>query len=295
MNKQSYPHKKVRVISSHSGKPKKLAIVIPIYRNPTSLEKLSVEVLVSAAPDIPCIIVVPEGLDLDQGAFCGLQFEIATFENHNFLSVKTYAELLTSRSFYERFIGYDYILIYQLDCLLFNKNFERFIEKFDYCAPPIEAALNGGWPKTDTVGCGGFSLRCTSASLETLDYLKDLNDHKEIKAEIAKFGSEDVFWGQTAPQINPLFRVPDVIKALNFGMNGAPTYLKRLHSSAEIVGCHAWHTPGSVWFYRKWLPLRGFTKFKWIVRALLLTTLVGFKNVVRRVGRFLPWGVWHRS
>jgi hypothetical protein len=49
----------------------------------------------------------------------------------------TYSQLLMSKEFYELFIEYDYIIIYQLDCFVFKDSLENWLYTgFDYIGAP---------------------------------------------------------------------------------------------------------------------------------------------------------------
>ena len=61
-----------------------------------------------------------------------------------FISKESYSRLLVSKSFYEAFSEYEYILIYQPDCLVFSDQLLEWCKKGnDYIGAP--------WYKTETM------------------------------------------------------------------------------------------------------------------------------------------------
>ena len=65
------------------------------------------------------------------------------FENKNFTSRNSYSKLLLSSKFYERFSDYDYMLIYQLDCLIFSNDLKKWTDlNYDYIGAPWFAEPN---------------------------------------------------------------------------------------------------------------------------------------------------------
>ena len=93
------------------------------------------------------------------------------FDANWFKSVNTYSKLLVQKSFYELFLDYKYILIYQLDCYAFKDNLDYFINlDYDY--------YGAAWTWSNVykcVGNGGLSLRKISAFIENIGTRKDLD------------------------------------------------------------------------------------------------------------------------
>lgn len=88
--------------------------------------------------------------------------DITRLDDKWFESVKTYSHLLCTEGFYSIFSEYEYILIYQTDCWVYNDRLEYFMSLgYDYYgAPwPLEAEKWG----RNKVGNGGLSLRRVSA------------------------------------------------------------------------------------------------------------------------------------
>ena len=82
---------------------------------------------------------MPESLD-----FRAMGFDIRLFPDHYFCSIKDYGSLMVDKIFYEAFQDFEYVLIYQLDCLVFADKLERFCSLgCDYIARVIFG--RSGW------------------------------------------------------------------------------------------------------------------------------------------------------
>lgn len=245
------------------------AVVIPIYKKPSYAEKLALEVGSQILSRYHHYIVMPEGLD-----YCYTNYSVVHLPDCYFVSVNAYARLLTEPLFYSLFNTYDYILIYQLDCLVFNDSLAEFCSLgLDYIAPLILARKDGFWPATDIVGVGGFSLRKVQSFLKVLDLLERPDFSQEATAKndrINRNGAEDMFWGLAAPAIDPLFKVASPACALAFGFEGDPQKSFVRSGEKQPFGCHHWNNTRFLIWYLNWLwKLPGKQSFS-IHRALLL-------------------------
>lgn len=128
-------------------------------------------------------------------------------------SIKSYNKMCCNQEFYELFKDYDYILIYQTDCWVFEDRLDYFMELgYDYYGAP--------WVhNNDMVGNGGLSLRKVSKMIE-------ITSKYEFKGESLE-GAEDTWFSIThGEEINtcPL----DV--AVNFSIeNPARKYLEKVN------------------------------------------------------------------
>lgn len=110
-------------------------------------------------------IIAPENLTLDFD-----DFRILRFRNRFFSGTDGYNRLMLSTDFYGGFIDYKYILIYQLDCLVFSSQLEYWCNKeWDYLGAPWFTECSGDpvggfW----AVGNGGLSLRKVESCLAVL-------------------------------------------------------------------------------------------------------------------------------
>jgi len=268
------------------------AVVIPIYRTPTYAEKLALEVGRQILSRYHHYFVMPESL-----SYSYADYDVIHLPDHYFSSVKTYAKLLTERHFYSLFRAFDYILIYQLDCLVFADSLADFCSlDLDYIAPLILARKDGFWPATDIVGVGGFSLRKVQSFLKVLELLQRPEFAQEEIAKndrINRNGAEDMFWGLAAPAIDPLFKVASPVCAIAFGFEGDPPKSFVRSGKKQPFGCHHWNHSASLLWYLEWMfKLPGGESYS-LSRVLLIAVALAelfvqdTKNLLFRVFRRL--------
>lgn len=166
---------------------KKVCTVTPFYRDPPlDDEKVSLQVLKKHLGHVDNILIVPEGIGVPPP-----DFDIIRLPDENFTSIETYNDLLLTRGFYELFQEYQYILLYQLDCLVFSPDLEEWCDRgYDYIGAPwirnpvknwmLEPLADDptiDWASLDVpderffygVGNGGLSLRRVQWHLDVLD------------------------------------------------------------------------------------------------------------------------------
>jgi len=111
-------------------------------------------------------------------------FALKKFAMRHFASQSGYNRLLMSEEFYRAFVEYEYILIYQLDCLVFNDNLDEWCGKgWDYVGAPWLKNREDPAEGFSGVGNGGLSLRRVKSALEVLRSRRLVDDP-------AKRGSE---------------------------------------------------------------------------------------------------------
>lgn len=244
------------------------AIVIPLYKSRLSpLEEVSVRQCFKILSSYKIIALKPKKLSLDHYNF---NFdEVVSFDDEYFENPAGYNKLMLSASFYERFLQYRYILIYQPDAFVFKDDLAHWCNQgYDYIGAPwlrytdygdafkkmknltlrfIHTKLNIKQPGTDLptaiqmenrVGNGGLSLRNTKVLYEvcirnkkTIDYYNSRPEHQ--------FG-EDVFFGLEANRKTKQLNIPDYKTAVFFSMNDVLEYSFRLTKGELPFGCHAW-------------------------------------------------------
>jgi hypothetical protein len=144
----------------------RVAVVVPVYKSGLEPdEQISQRQLVHFLGKFDKYLVAPESLD-----FSLEEFEIKRFRDEFFHSTATYSALLLTREFYEAFADYDYILIYQLDCLVFSDQLLEWCAKdIDYVGAPWFAADGTDFVAESAVGNGGLSLRKIASFLKVID------------------------------------------------------------------------------------------------------------------------------
>ena len=143
-----------------------VAIVVPMYRNRfDSDEKISHRQLLHFLGKFDKYLVVPESLEVAVDGFA-----IKRFRDEFFRNPVTYSALLLSREFYEAFRNYSFILIYQLDALVFSDQLTEWCELgWDYIGAPWVKCKEIDFVDEPTVGNGGFSLRRVESFLRVID------------------------------------------------------------------------------------------------------------------------------
>jgi len=221
--------------------------------------------------------VAPQSLDLSLVVKDGETIE--RFSDEFFAGIEGYNRLLKSSSFYERFSHCEYILIAQLDCLIFQNDLDHWMEKgHDYLAAPwFRGFAKDHSPGLWRVGNGGLSLRRVASYLKVLSQqvvsgsiyprwgpyawrpplesqergiykkisalfgLNPFSHYHTVEDELKKFPyNEDVFWAIEAPKYDPSFQVATAQEALPFAFEVAPRWSYEKNNGRLPFGCHAW-------------------------------------------------------
>jgi hypothetical protein len=221
---------------------RKCKIIIPIYKSSlTSNELLSLNLAYNVLGKHPIDFLVPRSLETD---FLHSKYPKCTFtyfDDEHFQSIDSYNRLLLSNYFYEQFLDYEYILIYQLDCLVLADKLFYWCDKgHDYVgAPWIEIP-----PKTkkrlfefrrvliNKVGNGGFSLRKTRTMYRYSFILKLLPSFL--------LRNEDIYFGVIIPFFNPFYKIASFKDSLSFSFELNPKKSLELNKGKLPFGVHAW-------------------------------------------------------
>jgi len=226
----------------------KVAVIVPYYHNDLSeTEMISLQQCLRVFSDYPIIFAVPENLYIKQGIIAS-NIQIERFSDACLESVNAYNRLMLSEVFYEKFLLYEYILIYQLDAFVFSDRLEEFCDMgYDYIGAPW---LNGQCNITRLdrciwyVGNGGFSLRRIRTFLSVLK--NKCIDYVNI--------NEDIFW---ASQESETFHIPSVEVALDFAFERSVRECYKLNKYRLPFGCHAWEKH-DIEFYRPFIEQYGY-------------------------------------
>lgn len=247
----------------------RVAVAVPVYRDSLSDdEQISVRHLQRFLGEYPIYVFEPEGLDCPLRGYREIRFPARFFR-----SVDTYSRLLLSEDFYRRFEHYEYLLIYQLDCLVFSDRLADWCDRgLDYLGAPwlVDPARPArGFSR---VGNGGLSLRRVSSCLEVLTSRRPpMTPLELLAARIPDLGSvlavsrwykraqvlrqvrrgvrwyaghytlnEDHFWSDRAGLFEPGFTVAHPRQALAFAFERAPRYCYERNQRRLPFGCHGW-------------------------------------------------------
>lgn len=233
------------------------AIVIPLYKKkPNEYEKLAYIQCTKVLWKYDILLAVPEGFDSSVYLQCADNVRIREFPSCYFEGIKGYNNLLLSVLFYERFLDYEYILIYQLDCFVFRDELEFWCSKnYDYIGAPwirqniykdwlcrtslypkelvcMHAVLFGG-KLLSKVGNGGLSLRRIGNTIKNL---------KLFKGTAVKWrGNEDSFYSHYVKTFNPFFKIADFKEALKFSFDSDPETAYEMNGLKLPFACHGWY------------------------------------------------------
>lgn len=211
-----------------------VAIIVPTYRSMlTEFEQISFRQLIKILKSFEIIMVMPEGMELPREVEKE-NLRVEFFDKFFFQSVASYSCLMLTQSFYERFLQYEYILIYQLDAFVFSNKLQSFCNLgYDYIGAPWFSGVYNyiEWKrKVRYVGNGGLSLRKVKSCISVLNHNIDLLKQYKDKNEDCFFAACDGKGFHVAPKEVALsFSIEREVKACFEANNGELPF-----------GCHAW-------------------------------------------------------
>lgn len=248
----------------------RVAVVVPTHPRPelTPEERISLRHLMHYLGRYDKHQVAPRSSTLRLPGFTPM-----LVDDRYFGSADANKALLLSRSFYEAFEDYDYILIHHLDALVFSDELEAWCRRgYDYIGAPWLKSRDDPTQGFSRVGNGGLSLRRIEAFLRVFDsrrhkvdpeehwrrhyatkpwavrainlprrYLKRLVRFNGVRRHMAAFRhNEDHFWADWAARYDPEFRVAPPEVAVGFAFECAPRYCYERNGRRLPFGCHAW-------------------------------------------------------
>lgn len=170
-------------------------------------------------------------------------YHFVFFDRHFFEGIRGYNQLLLCSDFYQRFIHYDYILIYQLDAYVFYDNLEYWYNKsLDYLGAPVPFGLIHDVEKKHNaksknkiyiphVYNGGVSLR----KIET--FIQATTENREqIDKWLADSLNEDIIFSSLLLQT---CKITDT-EALHFCIDNFPRDNYRRIGNQLPMLCHGW-------------------------------------------------------
>jgi len=178
---QAIPNQANPKISELKTTAPKAAVLVPFYQEePAENEKKSFLNLLDCIQDSPVILCCPESLNTDTMlALAGEQgrdIQIERFADESFSSVRSYNLLMLHKTFYERFLQYDYVLIHQLDAWVFANELKTWCQKdYDYIGSPWFFRFGDATETSRMLpwaGNGGFSLRRVKAMLSVIEKIQ---------------------------------------------------------------------------------------------------------------------------
>lgn len=270
-----------------------IAIVLPVYKEEiTPFEQISLNQCFAILDNYP--IVFLSSKKMENGIFHKKYCDVAHFifiENSYFESIKSYNYLMLSEWFYEFFLSFKYILIYQLDCFVFRDELCIWANRgYSYIGAPwlFKDFADGNKTNHHDVGNGGFSLRNVKHCIEILNSSKKVFSFKEyifnlknsqksliflralkhfiMKPEkiyysfktirhYAAINEDEVF--AIAGNRFEFFNIPHGQVAISFAFEKEPKKSFQLNNKQLPFGCHAWNKYG-INFYRPIFKQFGF-------------------------------------
>lgn len=226
----------------------KATVVIPYYHTDlTESEQISWKQAVRIFKEETIILVIPQGMDCTA---CPKAENIyyRTIPKEWLESVASYNQMMLKKEFYEIFLEFDYILIYQLDAFVFRNELSAFCKLgFDYIGAPW---LTGVLHYRDIdhavwyVGNGGFSLRKVQSFIKILDGINSYQLNLP----------EDVFF---AMQADRGFHIAPKETALQFSFDAEVRKCYEANDFRIPFGCHAWEER-DLEFWRPYLEREGY-------------------------------------
>lgn len=249
--------------------PKKsLVIIIPTHRpNINNNEKISLTHLKKYLNKYDTYFVIPRNINAK--VFKSFGYKIKKVDNNFFGTLRRANEMYLNRKFYEEFKNYDFMLIYQLDALVFSNKIERWIKSgYDFIAAPLFRPIIGYLShkpgQSIYGGNGGFSLRNIKKSIKILEIVNKsaTRSSKNLLVRLSWFllallqgkthkiwlqapadnypFNEDGFWSYEAVKYYPQFRVAPFKDGLKFSFERFPAKCFKLNNYQLPFGCHAW-------------------------------------------------------
>jgi len=196
-----------------------VCIVIPLYKvKPTELELKSINQAREVFKGRDIFYVVPRGFD----ASAYVPEALIEFPEYYFMSLSNYSELCCLEEFYKAFELYEWMMIYQPDCWVFEDNLDMFCAlDYDYIGAP--------WPKmpgipVDGVGNGGFCLRYLPKFIKLTHNLQSCGAHPE-----------DRFW---CIDMHAYLNIAPISVAAHFSLEHDPVRWYKAHGKVRPMGCH---------------------------------------------------------
>ena len=254
---------------------KKTAVVIPFYKTQLSdYERISLNQCLKVLGNHPIIAIKPDSIaekEINQLSSFKI---IKSFESSYFDNIAGYNRLMLAPEFYECFLEYEFILIYQLDAYVFRDELTLWSSKgFDYVGAPwirdiddsdifktiktkfqtfIHKRNNvyvNGLPSAkqfeNQVGNGGFSLRRVQ---KFYDLSKKFSEKiKEYHSRTEHQFHEDAFWSIEVNRKEKHLNIPGYKVALGFAFENSPDRAFRLANNHLPFGCHAWDEKLEFW------------------------------------------------
>jgi Protein of unknown function (DUF5672) len=235
-----------------------VAVVVPVFRERLDEdEAISLRHLRTHLGDYDGFAFGPASLGLELPDLVPVRLDDRHFRTH-----RDYSRLMLSAGLYRRFERYEFVLVHQLDCVVFSDDLPRWCgQPYDYVGAPWVRRDAGGRPFFAGVGNGGLSLRRVESFLRVLDarrrwatlgrhagglvrrIVREPRRAKQLLRD--RYVYEDKFWSLEAPRLDPGFRIPPAETAVGFAFESEPRFCLAQNGGRLPFGCHKWraHDP----------------------------------------------------
>lgn len=206
-------------------------VVIPVYKeNLVFFEQASLMQCVRVlGQKYDIYLVAPYNLDLSPyTSLCsGYRFKVKRLAKGFFEGLDGYNQLCKRWEFYDSFSDYNYMLIYQLDCWIFNDNIEYFTSLgYDFIGAPWITIKDNQITSVEC-GNGGFSLRKIEKLRDVCKENPEVAEDKEVP--------EDIFF---CKKCGDKIKVcpPEIGREFSFEVG--PSVFFKLNGEKLPLGCH---------------------------------------------------------
>lgn len=255
---------------------KLVAILIPVYQD--CLDEFEYTSLSKCfnfwGNKFDIYFVKPKSLDIINIQKHFVSSKVADFDDNYFINMVGYNRLMLATGFYERFLNYKYVFIYQTDGYVFRDELEDWCRKdYDYIGAPwipkerndkpyyriyvsARKLINKLLKRKDRsmqyykVGNGGVSLRKTELFRSIT-----ITDKVNIGKYISNLGksslfNEDIYWS-----LAPISK-PDYKEALRFAFDMNPSVCYKLTHNQLPFCCHSFSKPKFWKFWKNHIELK---------------------------------------
>ncbi|MDB5031051.1 DUF5672 family protein [Mucilaginibacter sp.] len=253
----------------------KVAVVIPFYKDTLSAhEAIALQQCFKVLANYPVIAVKPNHLTLPAAITAYPFADTISFDDDYFKDIKGYNALMLSDKFYKEFLGYEYILIHQLDAFVFRDELNYWCDQnYDYIgAPWLRDCDHPDWIKAvksnikyffhirydiyvngepshyqfeNKVGNGGFSLRRVKKFYDISVAKKEFI--AGYLANDSTHFNEDRFWSIEVNRKRKALRIPYYKTGIKFSFEYVLDRAMSLTNNQLPFGCHAWDEHLDFW------------------------------------------------
>lgn len=256
-------------------KAKTTAVIVPFYKTQLSqYENIALAQCIKVLGKHQVIAIKPNSLDLSAIEKHVHFADVKSFDDDFFSGIDGYNKLMLSTTFYQCFLEFEFILIYQLDAFVFRDDLDLWSAKsYDYIGAPWIRPINdpdliktvktkfqnffhkrynvhkNGLPSAkqfeNQVGNGGFSLRRVKKFFELTQIFSDKIAEYHLRSE-HQF-HEDAFWSIEVNRKKKWLNIPSCKVALQFSFENSPERAYRMMGNQLPFGCHAWDENLDFW------------------------------------------------